>query len=209
MGGESIFLVDVMPLLYRGYFAFLNKPRRTAAGVNTSPLFSFANTILQIREKWAPTHMALVFDSTTPTFRHEAYPRYKAQRDKLPEDIGAAIPMAREFAEALRIPALRVDGYEADDLLGSVSAAAVAAGMAAYLVSPDKDIAQLVGEGVSLVRLPTGGGAPEIWGVAEVCAHWGLASPAQMVDYLALAGDTSDNIPGVPGVGGKTAQKLL
>lgn len=204
---SSIFIVDVMPLLYRGYFAFLKNPRRTAAGVNTSSLFSFTSTVLQILQKNSPTHLALVFDSTTPTFRHEAFPAYKAQRDKLPEDIAAAIPMAAEFAAAMRIPSIRVDGFEADDLLGTISARAAAEGIDAFLVTPDKDIAQLVRDGVSLYRLS--GQNPEIMGPAEVCAHWGLSSPAQMIDYLALAGDASDNIPGVPGVGEKTAQKLL
>lgn len=204
---SSIYVIDVMPLLYRGYFAFLKNPRRTSTGVNTSSLFSFTSTVLQILEKNSPTHMALVFDSTTPTFRHKAFPAYKAQRDKLPEDIAAAIPMAAEFAAAMRIPSIRVDGFEADDLLGTISAKAAGKGIEAFLVTPDKDIAQLVREGVSLYRLS--GQAPEIMGPAEVCAHWGLSSPAQMIDYLALAGDASDNIPGVPGVGEKTAQKLL
>lgn len=205
---QSIYAIDAMPLLYRGYFAFLNKPRRTAAGVNTSPLFVFANTLLQIREQCAPSHWVLAFDSQTPTFRHKEYPSYKAQRDKLPEDIAAAIPMAQEFAAAMRIPSLRIDGFEADDILGTVSSLAVNAGLSAFLVTPDKDIAQLVGEGVSLYRL-TPGGAPEVLGPPEVCAHWGISSPSQMIDYLALAGDASDNIPGIPGVGEKTAQKLL
>jgi len=206
-GRGGMFIVDAMPLLYRGYFAFLKNPRRTTAGVNTSPIFSFASTVLQIIEKNAPTHMAVVFDSRTPTFRHKAYPQYKAQRDKLPEDIGAAIPQAEEFAKAMGIAALRVDGFEADDLMGSLAAAATREGVAACLVTPDKDIAQLVREGVSLYRL--GGQTPEIWGVDEVMGHWGLSSPAQMIDYLALAGDASDNIPGVSGVGEKTAQRLL
>lgn len=206
-GRGGMFIVDAMPLLYRGYFAFLKNPRRTTAGVNTSPIFSFASTVLQIIEKNAPTHMAVVFDSRTPTFRHKAYPQYKAQRDKLPEDIGAAIPQAEEFAKAMGIAALRVDGFEADDLMGSLAAAATREGVAAFLVTPDKDIAQLVREGVFLYRL--GGQTPEIWGADEVMGHWGLSSPGQMIDYLALAGDASDNIPGVSGVGEKTAQRLL
>ena len=205
---SALFLLDVMPLLYRGYFAFLNNPRRTSAGLNVSSLFSFTSTVAQILEKSAPSHLALVFDSTTPTFRHEAFKEYKAKRDKLPEDIAAAIPMAAEFAAAMRIPSLRVDGFEADDLLGSGAALATAAGIKTFLVTPDKDIAQLVRDGVTLYRLSPGG-APELMGPAEVCSHWGISSPAQMIDWLSLAGDASDNIPGVPGVGDKTAQKLL
>ncbi len=204
---DRIFIIDVMPLLYRGHFAFLSKPRMTTTGVNTSALFSYTATVMQILEQRAPTHIALVFDSRTPTFRHEAFPQYKAQREKLPEDLQAAIGMAQEFADAMRLPALCVDGFEADDLMGTVSRLAAESGMEAYLVTPDKDIAQLVGPGVFLYRLS--GKNPEIWGEAEVCEHWKLKTTGQMVDYLALAGDASDNIPGVKGVGEKTAQKLL
>ena len=134
---SALFLLDVMPLLYRGYFAFLNNPRRTSAGLNVSSLFSFTSTVAQILEKSAPSHLALVFDSTTPTVRHEAFKEYKAKRDKLPEDIAAAIPMAAEFAAAMRIPSLRVDGFEADDLLGSGAALVTAAGIKTFLVTPD------------------------------------------------------------------------
>lgn len=204
---DTIFVIDVMPLLYRGHFAFLNNPRMTTTGINTSALFSYTSTVLQILEQRNPTHIALVFDSKTPTFRHESYPPYKAQRDKLPEDLALAIEMAREFAEAMHLPALRVDGYEADDLMGTVAHLAVDAGMEAYLVTPDKDIAQLVSPGVFLYRL--GGKNPEVWDTEKVCEHWKLQSPSQMIDYLALSGDASDNIPGIKGVGEKTAQKLL
>ena len=204
---SSTFAIDVMPLLYRGHFAFVNKPRMTSAGVNTSALFSFATTVLQILEQRKPDRLALVFDSNGKTFRHEAYPQYKAQRDKLPEDIAAAIGMAAEFAEAMRIPTVRVDGFEADDVMGAISRLAAAEGDEVYLVSPDKDIAQLVGPGVFLYRLA--GHTPETLGAAEVCERWGLKSPRQIIDWLALAGDASDNIPGVRGIGEKTAQKLL
>ncbi len=204
---DTIFVIDVMPLLYRGHFAFLNNPRMTTTGINTSALFSYTSTILQIIEQRNPTHIALVFDSKTATFRHEAYPPYKAQRDKLPEDLSLAIEMAHEFAEAMNLPALRVDGFEADDLMGTLANLAVKSGMEAYLVTPDKDIAQVVQPGVFLYRL--GGKNPEVWDSGRVCEHWKLTSPKQMIDYLALSGDASDNIPGVRGVGDKTAQKLL
>ena len=205
---SSLYVIDVMPLLYRGHFAFLRNPRMTSTGVNTSALTGFTGTVMQILESRAPTHIVLVQDSLTPTFRHEAYPAYKAQREKMPEDIGASIPMAEAFAAAMNIPIVRADGFEADDLMGSYAAAAEAAGdIDTYLVTGDKDIAQLVGPRTFLYRI--GKAAPEIFGPAEVCAHWGLTSPAQMIDYLALAGDSSDNIPGIRGVGEKTAATLV
>lgn len=204
---NTLFVIDVMPLLYRGHFAFLRTPRMTTDGINTSSLFSFTNVILQIIAEYNPSHIALVFDSTTPTFRHDFFPEYKAGRDKLPEDIAISIGYAWDFAKAMRIPALRVDGFEADDLMGSLAELASSQGFKTYLVSPDKDIAQLVREGVNLLRL--NGKNTEIWTEKEVCDHWGLKTPNQMIDYLALAGDASDNIPGVRGIGEKSAQRLL
>ena len=208
MAKSSLYVIDVMPLLYRGHFAFLRNPRMTSTGVNTSALTGFIGTVMQILESRAPTHIVLVQDSFTPTFRHEAYPEYKAQREKMPEDIGASIPMAEEFAAAMRIPIVRADGFEADDLMGSYATAAETAdNMETFLVTGDKDIAQLVNAKTFLYRI--GKNAPEVFGPAEVCAHWGLTSPAQMIDYLALAGDSSDNIPGIRGVGEKTAATLI
>jgi DNA polymerase-1 len=207
---KKLFLIDVMPLLYRGHFVFLKDPRMTSTGINTSALTGFANAVLQILNEHAPTHAALVLDSTTPTFRHDMYPLYKAQRQKMPEDLAAAIPMAIELAEALRIPILRVDGFEADDVMGALAARAAAApGWVTYLATPDKDVAQLVGPATYLFRPGRAGAPAEIYDEAAVCQHWGLASPRQMIDYLGLAGDASDNIPGIPGVGEKTATALL
>lgn len=202
-----IAVIDVMPLLYRGHFAFAGKPRTTSDGVNTSAIYSFASTVLQLKESLSPTHMLFVFDSATKTFRHEAYPAYKAGRDKIPEDIQGSIPLAAEFAKAMGLASLRVDGYEADDLMGAVSAIASRAGFETILVTPDKDIAQLVSPTVRLCRLSQNN--PGILDEKDVCAGWEIESPARMVDYLALAGDASDNIPGVKGVGGKTAVRLL
>jgi DNA polymerase-1 len=204
-----LFAFDVMPLLYRSHFAFLRNPRMTNSGVNTSALFGFAATLVQVLEEQAPSHAVLVLDSTTPTFRHQEYPAYKAQRQKMPEDIGAAIPMAQELAAALRIPVLRVDGFEADDILGTLAAAAAAAGLEAMLVTPDKDAAQLVGPTTRLYRPGKAGATPEILDAEGVCRQWGLKSPRQMIDLLGLEGDASDNIPGVAGVGEKTALALL
>ena len=206
---KKLFLIDVMPLLYRGHFVFLKDPRMTSTGINTSALTAFANCVLQILNEHAPTHVALVLDSTTPTFRKEAYPEYKAQRQKSPEDITAAIPMAIELAEALRIPILRVDGFEADDVMGALAVRAGAAGWTTYLATPDKDVAQLVGPTTYLFRPGRANVPAEIYDEAMVCQHWSLTSPGQMIEYLGLAGDASDNIPGILGVGEKTATALL
>ncbi len=207
--GKTLFVIDTMPLLYRGHFVFLKNPRMTSTGLNTSALHGFAATLAQILAEHKPTHAALVLDSLTPTFRHLEYPAYKAQRQKMPEDIAAAIPMAIELAQALQIPVLRVDGFEADDLMGSLAEAAAGEGFETFLVTPDKDIAQLVSCATRLYRPGKAGAEAEIYTAEEVCKHWDLTSPAQMVDYLGLAGDASDNIPGISGVGEKTAQALL
>jgi DNA polymerase-1 len=205
----KLFVVDAMPLLYRGHFAFLRSPRLTSSGLNTSALYGFASALLQVIEEQSPTHLALVFDSTGPTFRHGEYPAYKAQRQKAPEDLLAAIPMAIELARALRIAILRSEGFEADDLMGTLAARAGRSGLQTYLVTPDKDVAQLV-DGSTFLYRPGKGNAPaEILDAAGVCAGWNLSSPSQMVDYLGLAGDSSDNIPGIDGVGEKTAVALL
>jgi DNA polymerase-1 len=206
---KKLFLVDVMPLLYRGHFVFLKEPRVTSTGLNTSALTGFANSLLQILNEHAPTHVALALDSSTPTFRHLAFPAYKAQRQKMPEDLALSIPMAVELAQALRIPILRVDGFEADDVMGALAARAAAAGWTTYLATPDKDVAQLVGPSTYLFRPGKAGAPAEIYDEKTVCEHWGLTSPGQMVEYLGLAGDASDNIPGIPGVGEKTATALL
>jgi DNA polymerase-1 len=206
---KKLFLIDVMPLLYKGHFVFLRDPRMTSTGINTSALTGFASSVLQILKEHAPTHVALVLDSTTPTFRKEAYPEYKAQRQKTPEDLTAAIPMAIELAQALRIPILRVEGFEADDLMGALAVRAAAAGWTTYLATPDKDVAQLVGPATYLFRPGKAGAPAEIYDEKMVCEHWGLTSPGQMIDYLGLAGDASDNIPGIMGVGEKTATALL
>ena len=181
---KKLFLIDVMPLLYRGHFVFLKTPRMTSTGINTSALTGFANTLLQILNEQEPTHVALVLDSETPTFRHERYPLYKAQRQKMPEDLAASIPMAIELAEALRLPILRVNGFEADDVMGTLAArAAEQPGWTTYLATPDKDVAQLVGPSTYLFRPGKASAPAEIYDVEAVCSHWNLASPAQMIDY--------------------------
>ncbi|MBO4287259.1 MAG: DNA polymerase I [Kiritimatiellae bacterium] len=207
---KKLFVIDVMPFLYRGHFVFLKNPRMTSTGVNTSALTGFANSVVQILHEYKPSHVVFAMDSLTPTFRKLKYPAYKAQREKMPEDLAASIPMALELADALRIPVVRVDGFEADDVIGTVAAfAAKDPEWTVYLATPDKDAAQLVGPHTFLFRPGKGGSGPEIYDEQKVCEHWGFATPRQMIDYLALVGDTADNIPGIPGVGEKTAATLL
>ena len=205
----KLFVIDLMPFLYRGHFVFLRNPRLTAGGINTSALLGLANGLESILKKEKPTHVVLAMDPGGPTFRHEAYPPYKATRQKMPEDLAASIPYAFELAEALRIPVVRVDGFEADDVMGTLAAKGAAAGFEVYVATPDKDAAQLVRPHVRLYRPSRAGEDAEVYDEAAVCEHWHLKSPAQMIDYLALAGDSSDNIPGIRGVGEKTAAGLI
>ena len=206
---NKLFIVDLMPFLYKGHFVFLRNPRITASGINTSALLGLANGLQAILKKEQPTHAVLAMDPGGPTFRHEAYAPYKAQRQKMPEDLAASIPYAFELAEALKIPVVRVDGFEADDVMGTLAVKGAAAGFDVYMATPDKDAAQLVRPGVKLYRPAHAGDAAEIYDEAKVCEHWHLRDPLQMIDYLALAGDTADNIPGIRGVGEKTATDLL
>ena len=205
----KLLVLDVMPLLYRGHFALLNRPRMTSAGFNTSALFVFTNIVHELLANHGATHAALVMD-TSPTFRHELYPAYKAQREKLPEDIAASVGPAEEFAKAISVPFLRVDGFEADDLMGTLAAQAEREGMTTWVVTPDKDMAQLVTDKTLLCRPGKAGNESiDLYDVARVREEWHLTEPAQMVDYLGMAGDSADNIPGFPGIGPKTASDLL
>ena len=205
----KLFIIDLMPFLYKGHFVFLRNPRMTSSGINTSALIGLANGLMSILKKESPTHAVLAMDPGGPTFRHEAYPQYKAQREKMPEDLAASIPYAFELAEALKIPVVRVAGFEADDVMGTLAKKGRDAGFDVYMATPDKDAAQLVEPGISLYRPAHAGDGAEIYDVAKVCGHWHLREPRQMIDYLALAGDASDNIPGIRGVGEKTAADLL
>lgn len=206
---NKLFIIDMMPFLYRGHFVFLRNPRLTTTGINTSALLGLANGLQSILKREKPTHAVLAMDPSGPTFRHRAYASYKAQREKMPEDLAASIPFAFELAEALKIPIVRVEDFEADDVMGTLAVKAAAAGFDAYMATPDKDAAQLVRPGIRLYRPARAGDAAEIYDEARVCEYWHLTSPAQMIDYLALAGDASDNIPGIRGVGEKTAADLL
>lgn len=205
----KLFILDMMPFLYRGHFVFLRSPRITSSGINTSALLGLANSLALILRKERPDSIVFAMDPGGPSFRHKTYPPYKAQREKMPEDLAACIPYAMELAEVLGIPVLRMEGYEADDIMGTLAVKGAEAGYDVMLATPDKDAAQLVRPGVRLYRPGRAGEEAEIYDVAGVCEHWSLTSPAQMIDYLALAGDASDNIPGIRGVGEKTAVTLL
>ena len=207
---NTLCVIDLMPFLYRGHFVFLNKPRLTNSGLNTSALLGFVNGVMAILKEKSPTHAVLAMDPVGKTFRHESYPEYKARREKMPEDLAANIPYAFEVSEALGIPVMRKDGYEADDIIGTLAVRAEADGFdEIFVVTPDKDAAQLVTGKIKLFRPGRGASPSEVLGVDEVLAHWHLSDPKQMIDYLALAGDAADNIPGIKGVGEKSAERLL
>lgn len=206
---NKLFIIDLMPFLYKGHFVFLKNPRMTAGGINTSALLGLVNGLTAILKREKPTHAVLAMDPGGPTFRHEAYAPYKAQRQKMPEDLAASIPYAFELAAALKIPVVRVDGFEADDVMGTLAVKGAEAGFDVYMATPDKDAAQIVRPGIKLYRPARSGDAAEIYDEKGVTDKWGFTSPLQMIDYLALAGDAADNIPGIRGVGEKTATDLL
>jgi DNA polymerase I len=203
-------LFDGMALVYRAHFAFIRNPIRTSRGVNTSAIYGLATALLDLIENHRPTHLALVLDTPEPTFRHREFPAYKAHRDEMPEELAAAMPDVPVLAAAFRIPVLAVPGYEADDVIGTLVAKAVAAPEhEVFMVTPDKDFAQLVGPQAKIFKPARQAGEPEILGLEEVCQAWGIERPDQVIDVLGLMGDASDNIPGIPGVGEKTAKKLI
>jgi len=206
---KKLFLLDGMALVYRAHFALIRNPIMTSTGVNTSALHGFVNTVLDIQTRHEPTHLAVAFDTSAPTVRHEYYPEYKAQREEMPEDLRKAIPNVFRLLEAFNIPMLKLDGYEADDIIGCLARRAEKDGFETYMVTPDKDYCQLVDEKTFLYRPGRGGGEAEILGVPEVLESWGIERIDQVIDIQGLQGDSVDNIPGVPGVGPKTAQKLI
>jgi DNA polymerase-1 len=207
---NKLFLIDAYAIIYRSYYAFINNPRVTSAGLNTSAIFGFLTTLQDVIAKEAPTHLAVCFDPKGGTFRHEAYPDYKAQREAQPEDITAAVPYVKRLIEAYRIPVIEVPGYEADDVVGTIARQAEERGdFDTYMLTPDKDYAQLVAAHTFMYRPKSFGPGYEVLGVPEVLAKYQLTDVRQVIDLLGLMGDTADNIPGCPGVGEKTAQKLL
>ncbi|MBQ2979878.1 MAG: DNA polymerase I [Bacteroidaceae bacterium] len=205
---KRLFLIDAYALIYRSYYAFIKNPRINSRGENTSAILGFVNTLEDILRRENPTHIAVGFDPQGPTFRHEAYEQYKAQREETPEAIRFAVPIIKEIIKAYRIPIIEVPGYEADDVIGSMARKAEAAGFTTYMMTPDKDYGQLVTEHTYMYR-PRFGGDYEVMGIPEVCAKYDIKSPQQVIDILGLMGDSADNIPGCPGVGEKTAIKLI
>lgn len=204
----KLFLIDAYALIYRSYYAFIKNPRINSKGVNTSAVFGFINTLEDVLKREQPTHIAVAFDPKGPTFRHEAFEQYKAQREETPEVIRQSVPVIKEIIQAYHIPILEVPYYEADDVIGTVAKQAAANGFEVYMMTPDKDYGQLVADHIYMYR-PKFGGDYEVLGVSEVLEKYQLQSTEQVIDLLGLMGDTADNIPGCPGVGEKTAQKLL
>ncbi len=206
---KRLFLLDGMALIYRAHFALINNPIRNSKGVNTSALYGFINTLLSILEKENPTHLGVAFDTSAPTPRHIKYPAYKAQRDEMPEELAASIPHVKALCRAFAIPVLEIDGFEADDLIGTLVKRAEPDGFESYMVTPDKDFAQLISPTTYMWKPGRKGSEFEIIGMDQLEGIWGVSEPHQIIDLLGLMGDASDNIPGVPGIGPKTAQKLI
>ena len=206
---KRLFLLDAYALIYRAYYAFMRMPRINSKGMNTSAIFGFVNTLDDVLTREKPSHLAVVFDPSGPTFRHEAYEEYKANREATPEDIKLAVPIIKQIVVAHRIPVIEVPGYEADDVIGTLAGLAEKEGFEVLMMTPDKDYGQLVTERIKIYKPRFGGSGFDTLGVAEVLEKWGLESTAQVIDLLGLMGDASDNIPGCPGVGEKTAVKLL
>ena len=196
-------------MIYRAYYAFIRAPRMNSRGENTSAIFGFVVTFEDLVKRLKPSHIAVAFDPSGPTFRHEAFEQYKAQRQETPEDIRWAVPRIKQILLAMNVPVLEVPGYEADDVIGTLAHKAEKEGFEVYMATPDKDAAQIVRPGIKLYRPARSGDAAEIYDEKGVTDKWGFSSPLQMIDYLALAGDASDNIPGIRGVGEKTATDLL
>ncbi len=206
---KKLFLLDAYALIFRSYYAFIRNPRITSKGMNTSAIFGFLLTLREVLQKQKPTHIAVVFDTPQPTFRHELYKEYKGTRDETPEDIKIAVPYIKRLLDAYKIPVIDYPGYEADDIIGTLSKKAAGKGYVTYMMTADKDYAQLVGENIYMFKPSRAGSESVLWGIEEVKHEFAVSDPVQVIDVLALMGDSSDNIPGAPGVGPKTAMKLI
>ena len=207
---KRLFILDGMALAYRAHFAFFSNPIRNSKGVNTSAVYGFANTLLAILEQESPTHIAACFDTSAPTARHKLYPEYKANRESMPEELSIQIPIIFSLLEAMNIPILRYEGYEADDTIGTLSRLADdTKEFHTYMVSQDKDLGQLISPSCYLWRPGKRGNDHEVIDLEKLKEHWGIERAEQVIDILALMGDSSDNIPGLPGVGEKTAKLLI
>src|SRR5215472_6743070 len=206
---KKLFLLGGMALVYRAHFALIRGPIFTSKGVNTSALYGFTQTLLEILKNQQPTHVAVAFDTDAPTQRHSEFAEYKATRQVMPEDISQALPHVRRMIEAFNIPVLTCDGYEADDIIGTLVRVAEKQGFKSYMVTLDKDFGQLIDENTFLYKVSRMGDRVEVLGLPEIRKRWAIEKPEQVVDVLALMGDSSDNVPGVPGIGEKTAMKLI
>lgn len=206
---KRLFLLDAYALIFRAYYAFISRPIKNSKGLNTSAIFGFVNSLDEIIRKERPSHIAVAFDPPSPTFRHDMYPAYKANRLATPEEIKQSVPYIKNILEAYHIPILEFTGYEADDVIGTVAKIAHLQGFNVYMVTPDKDYAQLVDEGIFMFKPRKSGDENEIWGRKEVIENFEISDPKQVIDILALWGDASDNVPGAPGIGEKTAKKLI
>ena len=206
---KKLFLLDAYALIFRAYYAFIKNPRITSKGLNTSAIFGFLLTLEEVLQKQKPSHIAVVFDTPTPTFRHVMYPEYKANRDATPEDIIKAVPYIKRLIEAYKIPVIDCPGFEADDVIGTLAKKASVNGFTTYMMTPDKDYAQLVSDNIFMFKPSRSGNESVKWGVDDVKREFSVKRPEQVIDILALMGDSSDNIPGAPGVGPKTAMKLI
>jgi DNA polymerase I len=209
MSEKKLFLLDAFALIFRAYYALIRSPRITTKGRNTNAQFGFTNTLLDLINKEKPTHMAVVFDTSAPTERHTDFEAYKANRQEAPEDLKDAVPDIKRIIKGFNIPCLELDGYEADDIIGTLAIEAAELGYTVYMVTPDKDYGQIVRPGVFMYKPPFQGNSAEIYGPEEICTKWGIKRVEQVIDILGLMGDAVDNIPGIPGVGEKTAAKLL
>lgn len=206
---KKLFLLDAFALIYRSYYAFIRNPRFNSKGVNTSAMLGFTNTLVQLLETENPHYIGVVFDVSAPTFRHKMYKEYKANREQMPEDLRKSIPYIRRIIDAFNIPIIEMEGFEADDVIGTLAQKAKAEGFDTYMMTPDKDYAQLVDEHIRMYKPAKQGAAPEIWGPDEVKKNFGIENPRQVIEILGLTGDASDNIPGCPGIGPKNAEKLI
>jgi len=206
---KKLFLLDAYALIFRAYYAFIKNPRVTSKGLNTSAIFGFLLALEEVLQKQKPTHIAVVFDTPTPTFRHEMFKEYKAHRDATPEDIIKAVPFIKRLIEAYKIPVIDFPGFEADDVIGTLARKASELGFTTYMMTPDKDFAQLVSDNVFMFKPSRSGNESILWGVEDIQKEFSVQRPEQVIDILALMGDTADNIPGAPGVGPKTAMKLI
>jgi len=209
MAEKKLFLLDGHALVYRAHYAFITRPLINSKGMNTSAVTGFTRTLWDMMSNEKPTHIAVSFDLSAPTFRHVMYKEYKANRDAQPEDITASLPYIRQIIEGFNIPIIEMEGYEADDVIGTIAKQAEKEGFTVYMVTPDKDYGQLVSENIYMYKPSRQGGGVDIWGVKDICEKWDIDRVEQVIDVLGLQGDASDNIPGVPGVGPKTASKLL